>query len=251
LLPERRESAVFAALVFLGNDSNSPTIGRRNEPMSNKLNHITLPECAITTHGGVEFGVHDGRHFVRCEGTWCRIAEADYNMILARHRANPTHRLYVSPKWDWWLTFSCYDGQMRRIEVPIISLIDPDNWSMTSEVTFPDFSPERLIAQDPEPELCHPFAFVDSGRSKGYFIRGGANGEEVWARISKEDWDRALELFHGNDEDGDYHETGFPGVLANDEYRCVFVDVNPCSERGEVWVKVRPVTDDAQDGQAA
>ncbi len=134
-------------------------------------------------------------------------------------------------------------------------LSKPTEWCMTTKVVFPEFGPDRCIARDPEPELQHPFAFVESlGGAKGYFIRGWRdrdlggmllselpNEEEVWARISKEDWDRALELFHGNDEDGDeaYHETIVEGVLANFEFQRVHVILDPMTERGELTVSIR------------
>lgn len=206
-------------------------------------NTISLPESAITRHGVVEFGIDGDHRLVRCEEAWYRIAEADYGAVLARRQADPTCDLRVRRTSDCWLTFYIWDGRMMRIEVPILCLIDADNWSMTNEVTIPEFSPERLVAQDPDPELTHPFAFVEKEDAKGYFVRGEADGEEVWVRISKEHWDLATLLFHSNEEDDPeglfYRDTTFPGVVANDEYRRVLVDVDPCGERGEVWVKVR------------
>jgi hypothetical protein len=207
-----------------------------------KSNNIPVPTSNITSHGGVEFATYDSRHLVRCEGEWVCLSEADFNMVIGRVQAEPAIELSVK-RTGAWLKFWLWNGKMSWIEVPLACFLDPGNWSMTDEVSFPEFGPERLVAQDPEPELYHPFAFVDSKGSKGYFIRATDEGEEVWVRISKEHWDQCMRLFHSNAEDDPegefYNYATIWGVVANDEYRVVFVDVNPMGERGEIEFYVR------------
>ncbi len=132
---------------------------------------------------------------------------------------------------------------MSWIEVPLACFLDTGHWSMTDEVTFPDFSPERHVAQDPMPEVWHPFAVVDSGGSKGYFVRAYDDGGEVWVRISKDYWNQAMRLYQSNEEDdpkGEFYvDSTIWGVVANEEYRIVFLYVDPMGERGEIEFHVR------------
>ncbi len=115
-------------------------------------------------------------------------------------------------------------------------LCDRSEWCMTTQVVFPEFSPDHHIAQDPEPELHHPFAFVETrSGAKGYFITDGTD----WARVSKEDWDHARDLFHSNEEDdGPLHDKEVEGVLANFEFQRVTVELVPGYERGELEVRI-------------
>ncbi len=205
-------------------------------------NNINPSESSVTNHAGVEFATEHGRHYVRAEGEWVCISNADYNMIVGRVRAEPNVRLSAKRQGErvkFWL----FNGIMSWIEVPLVPLIDPGNWQMVREVSFPEFDPEVLVAQDPEPELHHPFAFVDAGRSQGYFVRAYDDGGEVWVRLSKDYWDQAMRLFHSNEDDdpeGEFYDAvTIWGVVANDEYRLVFLDVNPMGERGEIEFHVR------------
>jgi len=124
-------------------------------------------------------------------------------------------------------------------------------WRPYTSVQFPKFSAEHYTARDPDPELYHPFAYaVNSTGGMGFFVRGWVERpvsemlskpeEEVWVRISKEDWDRARDLFHSGEDDAaeDYHETVVEGVLANFEFQRVHVRLNPMYERGEIEVHV-------------
>ena len=126
------------------------------------------------------------------------------------------------------------------------------SWQPHTNVQFPEFNPERYTARDPDPELYHPFAYaVDCTGGRGFFVRGWVDHpdsevltkpeEEVWARISKEDWDRARSLFLASAEflDEDYHETVVEGVLANFEFQRVHVVLDPMTEHGEIQVSVR------------
>ena len=219
-------------------------------------NNISLPQSAVVNHSGVEFANVGEHHFVRAEGEWVCISKADYNMVVGRVQAEPTIELRVKRQCNW-LKFWLYNGIMSWIEVPLATLIDPGDWSMLYEVSFPEFGPERLVAQDPEPELNHPFAFVDGKDSKGYFIRafGEKEGEATWVRISKEAWDLCMRLFHSNlddDPEGEFYNYAIiAGVVANDEYNRVLVDVNPMGERGEIEFHVRADTEAVvEEGQA-
>ncbi|MCK6445981.1 MAG: hypothetical protein L6Q99_06270 [Planctomycetes bacterium] len=132
-------------------------------------------------------------------------------------------------------------------------------WRPYTSVQFPKFSDEHYTARDPHPELYHPFAYaVNSTGGIGFFIRGWRERnlagclltelpeeEEVWVRISKEDWDRARDLFYGGEDyaEEDYRETFVEGVLANFEFQRVRVRLNPMFERGEIEVHVQFLDD--------
>ncbi len=219
-------------------------------------NNISLPQSAVVNHGGVEFASIGEHHFVRAEGEWVCISKADYNMVVGRVQAEPEVALSVKRQSEW-LKFWLFNGIMSWIEVPLAPLIEPENWQMVREVSFPEFSPETLVAQDPEPELNHPFAFVDADGTKGYFIRayGEKEGETTWVRISKSHWDLCMKLFHSNEEDDPKQEfygyMTISGVVANDEYNRVLVDVDPMGERGEIEFHVRAETEAViEEGQA-
>ena len=207
-----------------------------------KSSNIPAPTSTIECHGGVEFAEYDGSYLVHCEGEWVCISEADRHMIVGRVQAEQSVELSVK-RTGAWLKFWFWNGKKSWLEVPLACFLDPGYWSMTDAVTIPDFDPERHVAQDPEPELHHPFAFVDSERSRGYFVRAHGEGEDVWVRVSKECWNQCMRLFHSNvedDPDGEFygHQTIW-GVVANDEYRLVFLDVNPMGECGEIEFHVR------------
>jgi len=218
-------------------------------------NNISLPQTAVVNHCGVEFANVDDNHFVRADGEWVCISKADYNMVVGRVQAEPTIELRVKREGSW-LKFWLYNGIMSWIEVPLATLVDPGEWSMLYEVSFPEFGPERLVAQDPEPELNHPFAFVDGKDSKGHFIRIHGDGDETtWVRISKKMWDLCMKLFHSCEEDDPegefYNYVTIAGVVANDEYNVVRVQVNPMGERGEIEFYLADAAPEIEEGRAA
>jgi hypothetical protein len=218
-------------------------------------NNISLPQSPVVNHGGVEFANLDEHHYVRADGEWVCISKADYNMIVGRVQAEPMIELRVKRECSW-LKFWLYNGIMSWIEVPLATLVDPGEWSMLYEVSFPEFGPERLVAQDPEPDLNHPFAFVDGKDSKGYFIRVHGDGDETtWVRISKADWERCRTLFHSNHDDDPegefYNYTTIAGVVATDAYNVVRVNVNPMGERGEIEFYLADAAQEIEAEQAA